>query len=81
MKYFKNKFGNIPEGSKVYFRVEDQDQWCGDNTGILTYEDKKWIIKTENSGVIKIGEWLGAYSETIEPLEDYKEADHENIYS
>lgn len=68
MKCFKNKFGKISSGTKVSFQMENDDLWSGDRSGILVYENSKWIIKTESSGVIEINEWLGAYSETIKPV-------------
>ena len=75
MKTFKNKFGNIPSGTKVTFEMENADVWGGDRAGTLVYKNGKWVIETENSGTIKINEWLGAYSGTIEPImeDKYKE--------
>lgn len=65
---FKNKYGNIPLGSKVTFEVENPSLYCGDRCGILSYNynSEKFYIKTENSGDIIIGDYLGAYLNTVE---------------
>lgn len=70
---FENQFGEIPLGTFVEFRVENQSSWMGDRTGILGYdwETKEYIVLTENSGWLKIGGYLTVYINTIEPLKKF----------
>lgn len=68
-KLYKNQYGKIPTGTKVSFIMENQDQWGGNNIGILLYEDEKWFIRTTRSGDINIGGYLEAYPNTIRPID------------
>lgn len=67
-KKFKNKHGSFPAGTRVTFTMENDSIWGGDRIGILTYENKKWFIRTKNSGDIGIDGYLEAYNNTIRPI-------------
>ena len=64
---FHNRYGYIKLGTPVHFEVENQNFWGGDNRGILDYIDGEYVIRTENSGILKIGEYLSVYWNTIRP--------------
>ena len=70
LKKFKNRNGEFPAGSKVWFKMENQDMWMGDNQGTLIFQKGQWKIQTKNSGMITIGKGLDAYAGTIELVEN-----------
>ena len=65
---FHNRYGFIKLGTKVYFEVENQDQWYGDSFGILCYQNGEYVIETERSGTIKTDGHYSAYWNTIRPV-------------
>lgn len=72
---FENMYGKFKSGDWVYFTMENDSDWGGDHYGELFYDKskKKWVIKTSNSGIIGIGDYLEAYPNTIRKTE--KESD------
>lgn len=68
MAIFTNSRGSFPEGTEVYFEMENADQWAGDTSGFLVCLAGEWGIRTERSGVVRIGGWLEAYPNSIVPV-------------
>jgi hypothetical protein len=65
---FENTYGKIPAGTEVTFMVENQDQWGGDLTGTLIYQEGEYRIRTERSGTLTINKRYDVYHNTIRPL-------------
>jgi hypothetical protein len=65
---FKNRHGKIALGTKVSFMVENQDQWAGDLVGVLIFQDGKFKVQTERSGILTIDEGYNVYFNTIKPF-------------
>jgi uncharacterized phage protein (TIGR01671 family) len=55
----------IYEGDIVWFNVENQDRYYGDNIGYIIYEDYSYAIQTKNSGIKRFDTYLGAYSGSL----------------
>lgn len=66
---FHNRYGYIKIGTPVWFQMENQSLWGGDNSGILAYNEKtrEYVIDTENSGRLKTSGYLSVYWNTIIP--------------
>jgi hypothetical protein len=64
---FKNRYGEFPSGTRVYFGMENPSLWSGGNTGVLTFEEEKWVIKSDRAGTIGIDGYLEAYGGSIYP--------------
>lgn len=68
---FKNKHGEFPEGTPVYFNVENQFSggWFSDTRGILKRSETSddWVIETRQ-GTVTINKGYDAYKNTIMPI-------------
>jgi hypothetical protein len=68
---FKNKHGEFPEGTPVYFSVENQFSggWMSDTHGILkkSQTSDDWVIETRQ-GIVTINKGYDAYHNTIIPI-------------
>ena len=67
MLVMRNKYGEIPVGTRVCFQVENANMWVGDTDGILNYDGIDFVIDTKRSGRITINKGYDAYFNTIRP--------------
>ncbi len=67
-KRIKNRNGIIKVGDEVIFKVENQDIWVGDTTGILDFIDGEFVIRTKRSGILTIDKGYDVYFNTIKKL-------------
>ena len=66
-RILRNKHGDIRVGTRVFFMVENQNQWNGGNSGILEHDGTNFVIETPK-GIVTIGRGYDAYRETVRPL-------------
>lgn len=64
---FTNAHGTITVGTRVTFKVENQDQWHGDLEGVLIYEDGAFRVRTDRSGTLTINRGWDVYYNSIQP--------------
>lgn len=65
---FKNDHGEIPAGTEVYFDVENPNMWIGPTSGILIKSGDGWSIDLGKSGIVHIGGYLEAYTNSVRPV-------------
>ena len=64
----RNRYGDIEIGAEVAFQVENQSQWVGSNSGVLTHDGNDFVIDTVRSGRLTIDKGYDVYSNTVRPL-------------
>lgn len=62
---FKNDNGEIYEGDRVVFSVENRSCWCEDLHGLLTFRNNEWMILLDSGRLISIDKGYDAYFNTI----------------